>query len=381
MITSLQVRARSGRGSERRSCPRRAAAFTLVEMMVVVAIIGVLLALLFPAMQVARESGRQAACKSNLRQIGIGLSQNAEKFGTYCSGAFDWQLDGAVTEVGWVADLVNMGMPPGKMLCPSNPAQISATYNELLTLDTTTFDTCVNRLGSAGTTAPDGTQIVNPCRQIAAASLASGDPNRAAIVQNLIYAKWYNTNYTASWWLVRSGLVLDANGNLLSQVSGCAASEQARVSTCGPLTRALADGSPSPLSFLPLLACGGGTVSLAQGVGPVQSGSPATQSFTPGPVTNPGMTVPTFSSPTPKTGSGGWWAGWQATLQDYRAFGPVHRGGCNILMADGSVQTYFDLNNDHLLNNGFAPNSSNGFSDNTLELPPQEVYSSWSLRP
>jgi prepilin-type processing-associated H-X9-DG protein len=267
------------------------------------------------------------------------------------------------------------------MLCPSNPAQISATYNQLLTQDTTVFDSCVNRAGNAPRTAPDGTQIVNPCRQIISGQLASGDPNRVQIVQNLIYAKFYNTNYTASWWLVRSGVVLDSNGNLLSQVSGCAASEQARVSTLGPLTRALADGSRVPLSFLPLLACGGGTTTLAQAVGPLPSGSLATQSFTAGPVTNPGMTVPTFPTGTPWTGPGGGWAGWNATLQDYRAFGPIHRGACNFLMADGSVQTYFDTNNDHLLNNGFTPSPQNGFADSTLELPPEEVYSRWSLRP
>jgi prepilin-type processing-associated H-X9-DG protein len=349
-------------------------------MMVVVAIIGVLLALLFPAVQAARESGSQAACKSNLRQMGIGLTQHAEKFGTYCSGAFDWLNDGAVTEVGWVADLIHMGIPPGKMLCPSNPAQISATYNQLLTLDTTTFDSCVNRLGNPPRMAPDGTQIVNPCRQIAAGPLASGDPNRVQIVQNLIYAKFYNTNYTASWWLVRSGVVLDSSGNLLSQVAGCAASEQARVSTLGPLTRAMADGSPVPLSFLPLLGCGGGTATLAQAVGPVSSGSPVTTSFTAGPVTNPGMTVPAFTAGTPWGGPGGWWAGWHATLQDYRAFGSIHRGSCNLLMADGSVQTYFDTNHDHLLNNGFTASPQNGFADNTLELPPEEVFSGWSLR-
>jgi prepilin-type N-terminal cleavage/methylation domain-containing protein/prepilin-type processing-associated H-X9-DG protein len=360
----------------------RRAAFTLVEMLVVVSIIGVLLALLMPAVQAARESARAATCKSNLRQFGVGLSQHAAEFGTYCSGAFDWVHDGAVTEVGWVADLMNLGIPAGKMLCPSNPAQTSATYNDLLMVDTTTFDASVNRLGSQPQTAPDGSQIVNPCRAIATTPLAPGDPNRLQLVQSQIYDLFYNTNYTASWWLVRSGVLLDQNGNLTSTVPGCTPSLGSRVSTLGPLTPVMADGAKVPLSFLPLLACGGATVPLTQGIGLLPAGAPAVASYTAGPVVNPTMqALAPFPSGTPYAGPGGWWAGWNSTLQDYRAFAPVHRGSCNILMADGSVQTCIDLNNDHLLNDGFTPTPQNGFTDNVAELPPAEFYSRWSLRP
>jgi prepilin-type N-terminal cleavage/methylation domain-containing protein len=48
-------------------------AFTLVEILVVMAVIGVLVALTMPAIQAARESARKTQCANNLKQIGLGL--------------------------------------------------------------------------------------------------------------------------------------------------------------------------------------------------------------------------------------------------------------------------------------------------------------------
>ena len=80
---------------------QRSAAFTLVELLVVITIIGILIALLLPAVQAAREAARRAQCGNNLKQIGLAVLRYESVWGVLPAGAYlcppdwNWQVEGA----------------------------------------------------------------------------------------------------------------------------------------------------------------------------------------------------------------------------------------------------------------------------------------------
>lgn len=417
----------------------RRVGFTLVELLVVIAVLALLAALLLPAVTKAREAARNSACKSNLRQIADGLFLYSLRVPSaeFCSGAFDPRREGCIDRWGWVADQINVGAAtPESLLCPSNAMRVNEKLIDAYGIGTN--DGLNELTGGYRARATDGI-----CGQTDWKGLAgTGDPSegyartdpmteqRRDLVSRYFIAQGFNTTYATSWFLIHTApRVRYQPGDGSLRTNGQAAQQglKGRRETLGPLTAPYLAASDIPSSQVPLLSdAAPGDVDEA--LAPVDFAYDASGYFARG--DNSSRTFarvgeltaesvsdgPSYyhvsqrkikrigsynsrletqlecdlkGSCLPPTGG----SGNRMYLQSTLSWMATHQGSgglsINLLFADGSVREFTDTNGDLFLNPGF-PIRDNllpeeydrlGYRDDTVEMGPASCFNGVFLAP
>ncbi|MBC7967974.1 MAG: DUF1559 domain-containing protein [Fuerstia sp.] len=268
---------------------------------------------------------------------------------------------------------------PGDMLCPSSELKGSEKLNDILKN---------SNFSSNNSRTPDDRQNVGP--YVTAVNAAgTTEALRAPVIAEWV-RKGVNSNYAGSWFMSRGQNVIAAPTTVNTTTTtfptmvglGCKSlvSDTTNTPRCtGPLTQIQLSRADVPSSSIPLLGDAapgdnkeailsttinaalpaGSRLSEVACDGPCRVNVDRIQLLDGGATGFDGLAVNLYvptrypnidELATDALAASG---GPGLVLQDTRDWYATHRGGCNLLMADGSVKTLFDKNGDNFFNPGF----------------------------
>lgn len=94
--------------------------FTLIEILVVLAVVALLMAVLLPSLNLARAQARSGACKSNLHQLGVGMTMYLHQWNVYPGHQYR-MLDAADTRIRWYNLMARALAGHRVQGCPATP--------------------------------------------------------------------------------------------------------------------------------------------------------------------------------------------------------------------------------------------------------------------
>jgi len=155
--------------------PRASRAFTLIELLTVIAIIGILAAILIPTVGAVRKTAKGANCIANLRQIGVAINiYPSDNKGYYPRLRFNYAPDDPVNNLNWAKALypyiptqagVNKSLSSKIFLCPAEEIQPDPSKVNVIHYMATYV---LEKTNAAAAAAPNGprlaSSIPNPSR-------------------------------------------------------------------------------------------------------------------------------------------------------------------------------------------------------------------------